>query len=141
MVATPSVSGTTTPVSPTTPTRTSRAGSTSSARAVGPTSRTVASSATTGTPASGMTAAGIGIRSLSFATRASTVILDFALGRNHHDAQFYVLDSTFSKNMADKAIYPAVATDPRPFGDRYYYANDHRAGGDFAWFADNLPTA
>ncbi len=69
------------------------------------------------------------------------MILDFALGRNHHDAQFYVLDSTFSKNMADKAIYPAVATDPRPFGDRYYYANDHRAGGDFAWFADNLPTA
>src|SRR5258708_4556279 len=65
----------------------------------------------------------------------------FALGRNHRDAQFYVLDSTFSKNMADKAIYPAVATDPWPFGDRYYYANDHRAGGDFAWFADNLPTA
>ena len=65
-------------------------------------------------------------------------IPDFALGRNHRDAQFYLIDDTFSRTMADKPIYPAPAPDPRAWGERYYYANDHREGGDFAWFADNL---
>ncbi len=63
----------------------------------------------------------------------------FALGRNHRDAQFYLLDVEFSSNMADKPIYPSSATTPRPWGERYYYSNAHRQGGDFAWFADNLP--
>lgn len=65
----------------------------------------------------------------------------FALGRNHRDAQFYILDSHFSSNMADKAIYPSPAPDPRQWGERYYYSNDHREGGDFTWSADNLATA
>ncbi|HEY8181628.1 MAG TPA: glycoside hydrolase family 88 protein, partial [Thermoanaerobaculia bacterium] len=65
----------------------------------------------------------------------------FALGRNHRDAQFYLLDAEFSSNMADKPIYPSPAPDPRRWGERYYYANAHRAGGDFAWFADNLRIA
>ena len=56
----------------------------------------------------------------------------FALGRNHRDAQFYLLDVEFSSNMADKPIGP---------GQRSYYSNAHRRGGDFAWFADNLETA
>jgi rhamnogalacturonyl hydrolase YesR/beta-xylosidase/lysophospholipase L1-like esterase len=65
----------------------------------------------------------------------------FALGRNHRDAQFYLLDAEFSSNMADKPIYPSPAPDPRQWGERYYYSNAHRDGGDFAWFADNLRTA
>ncbi|HYU25346.1 MAG TPA: pectinesterase family protein, partial [Thermoanaerobaculia bacterium] len=53
----------------------------------------------------------------------------FALGRNHRDAQFYLIDDRFSATMADKPIGPTR---------RVYYFNDHRDGGDFAWFADNL---
>lgn len=65
----------------------------------------------------------------------------FPLGRNHRDAQFYLLDCEYSANMADRPIHPAPAPDPRKWGERTYYSNDHRAGGDFAWFADNLRTA
>ena len=31
--------------------------------------------------------------------------------------------------MADRAIYPANAPDPRLWGERYYYANARRDGG------------
>lgn len=65
----------------------------------------------------------------------------FALGRHHRDAQLYVLDSTFSPTMADKAIYHATSPDPLQWGERIYYASDHRDGGDFSWFAGNLATA
>ncbi|HEX9460859.1 MAG TPA: pectinesterase family protein [Thermoanaerobaculia bacterium] len=64
-----------------------------------------------------------------------------ALGRNHRDAQFYVLDSELSSNIADRPIYQVPEPDRYIWGERYYYANVHRAGGDFAWFADNLHTA
>ncbi|HEX7809928.1 MAG TPA: pectinesterase family protein, partial [Thermoanaerobaculia bacterium] len=66
---------------------------------------------------------------------------NFLLGRNHRDAQFYLLDAQFSAAMADRAIYPADAPDPRQWGERYYYANAHREGSDFAWYADNLRDA
>jgi rhamnogalacturonyl hydrolase YesR/beta-xylosidase/lysophospholipase L1-like esterase len=65
----------------------------------------------------------------------------FALGRNHRDAQFYLLDAEFPANMADKPIYPSPAPDPRQWGERYYYSNAHRTGGDFPWFAENLATS
>lgn len=64
-----------------------------------------------------------------------------ALGRNHRDAQFYLLDSELSANIADRPIYQVPEPDRYIWGERYYYANVHRAGGDFAWFADNLRTA
>jgi len=64
-----------------------------------------------------------------------------ALGRNHRDAQFYVLDSELSANIADRPIYQVPEPDRYTWGQRYYYANVHRAGGDFAWFSDNLHTA
>jgi rhamnogalacturonyl hydrolase YesR/beta-xylosidase/lysophospholipase L1-like esterase len=66
---------------------------------------------------------------------------NFLLGRNHRDAQFYLLDARFSSRMTDRAIYPAEAPDPRVWGERYYYANAHREGGDYGWHADNLETA
>lgn len=79
--------------------------------------------------------------------------------RHHADAQFYLLDCTFSAAMRDLApkrvIYPlggnpATAADLKRnreldainrWGERFYYANCHRTGGDYAWFADNLATA
>ena len=64
-----------------------------------------------------------------------------ALGRNHRDAQFYLLDSSLSANIADRPIYQVPEPDRYIWGERYYYANVHRAGGDFPWFADNLRTA
>jgi unsaturated rhamnogalacturonyl hydrolase len=64
-----------------------------------------------------------------------------ALGRNHRDAQFYLLDSELSANIADRPIYQVPEPDRYIWGQRYYYANVHRAAGDFSWFADNLNTA
>jgi unsaturated rhamnogalacturonyl hydrolase len=68
-------------------------------------------------------------------------IPNFPLGRNHRDAQFYLVDVTFSSNLADRAIYAPPAPDPIQWGARYYFENAHRDGGDYAWFADNLETA
>ncbi len=70
----------------------------------------------------------------------------YYLGRHHYEAQFYLLNCTFSKNLADKPIYHVVNKDPkanRPFnwGERDYYFNCHRDGGDFGWFQDNLSSA
>jgi pectinesterase len=63
----------------------------------------------------------------------------FELGRHHYDAQFYLIDCSFSANLADKSIYRVVyadSTQNRPFnwGKRYYYYNCHRQGGDYDWF-------
>ena len=65
----------------------------------------------------------------------------FPLGRNNRDGQFFLLDSRFSENMADRPIYRPSAPDTYLFPARYYYWHNHRDGGDFPWFADNLETA
>ena len=65
----------------------------------------------------------------------------FNLGRYHRDAQFYLVDCRFSKNMADKDIYLVSTNNKIEWGRRVYYFNCHRDGGDFAWFANNLPAA
>lgn len=71
----------------------------------------------------------------------------FELGRHHYEAQFYLLNCNFSKNMADKPIYRVTYPDhpekDRPFnwGERDYYYNCHRSGGDFKWFGNNLSAA
>lgn len=67
----------------------------------------------------------------------------FKLGRYHRDAQFYLIDCHFSKQMADTPIYLTV-TKPQnniQWGHRVYYYNCHREGADYAWFADNLNQA
>jgi pectinesterase len=81
------------------------------------------------------------------------------LARHHHDAQFYFLDCTFAKTMIDRApfrvIYPLDGTTPGDadirrnadldksniWGERSYFYNSHRAGGDYAWLANNLSSA
>jgi pectinesterase len=81
------------------------------------------------------------------------------LARHHHDAQFYFIDCTFSKTMIDRApfrvIYPLNSSTPTEadikrnadldksnvWGERSYFFNCHRDGGDYAWLKDNLSSA
>lgn len=66
----------------------------------------------------------------------------FKLGRFHRDAQFYLLNCSFPKNMADADIYWVPSKEKRDslkWGRRVYYYNSHRKGGDYAWHKDNLP--
>lgn len=67
----------------------------------------------------------------------------FKLGRWHRDAQFYLFDCSFSKEMADANIYQRVATPPNviQWGQRVYYYNCHRDGGDYEWHKNNLPSS
>ena len=68
----------------------------------------------------------------------------FKLGRRHYDAQFYLLNCMFSKNMADKPIYRKTYPEnpardaPNLWGDRYYFYNCHREDGDYPWHQTNL---
>lgn len=81
---------------------------------------------------------------------------NFYLGRHHRDALFYFIDCAFSERMRDKptyqVVYPLDGGTPTPadiernrvaaaetqWGERRYFHNSHRAGGDYAWMADNL---
>lgn len=65
----------------------------------------------------------------------------FKLGRYHLDSQFYLIDCTFAKEMADAPIYKAASSKGVQFGTRSYYFNCHHKGGDFAWFKNNLDEA
>ena len=77
---------------------------------------------------------------------SKTVLIDchfmgykgFLLGRYHRDAQFYLINCRFDENMADKPIYRVPTNNVIQWGERIYYYNCHRAGGDYSWFADNL---
>jgi pectinesterase len=65
----------------------------------------------------------------------------FPLGRHHRDAQFYLIDCRFSKNMADKNIYFYPSKSPVVLKwdiNRYYYSNCHGDSIDYSWHADNL---
>jgi pectinesterase len=68
---------------------------------------------------------------------------NFPLGRHHRDAQIYLLDCVFSRNMADRPIYLARSPNAEvwKWGTRHYFYNCHREGGDFGWFKDNLHEA
>lgn len=67
----------------------------------------------------------------------------FKLGRYHRDAQFYLINCSFAKNMADAPIYlnPSQPQNTIQWGKRVYYFNCHHEGGDYAWHANNLQTA
>lgn len=68
----------------------------------------------------------------------------YDLGRHHYEAQFFLLNCTFSETLKDRPIYHSInQKNPkknRPYfwGDRYYYFNCKRIGGNFKWFEDNL---
>jgi pectinesterase len=65
----------------------------------------------------------------------------FKLGRYHRDAQFYLIDCSFAKEMADTNIYRVKTNNTILWGDRIYYYNCHRDGGDYKWFENNLDKA
>jgi pectinesterase len=65
----------------------------------------------------------------------------FNLGRYHRDAQFYLINCRFAANMSDKNIYRVETSNTIQWGDRIYYFNCHKRGGDYAWHRDNLRTA
>lgn len=65
----------------------------------------------------------------------------FKLGRYHKDAQFYLVNCTFSENMANEDIYLVKTENVLQWGRRIFYANCRREGGNYNWFADNLHTA
>jgi pectinesterase len=65
----------------------------------------------------------------------------FNLGRYHKDAQFYLINCTFAKNMADKDIYLVATNNILQWGRRVYYYNCHKEGGDYTWHKDNLASA
>ncbi len=66
----------------------------------------------------------------------------FPLGRNHLDAQIYLVGCRFSERMADRPfVRPPSSPREWQWGDRHYYYGCHRDGGDFAWFRDNLDAA
>jgi pectinesterase len=84
---------------------------------------------------------------------------DFFLARHHRDAQFYFIDCAFSERMRDKppylVVYPIAggvptpedlarnrqATDEGRWGERSYFHNSHRVGGDYGWLSDTLTSA
>lgn len=64
----------------------------------------------------------------------------FMLGRYHRDAQFFLVNCLFAKNMKDTAIYRVATSNTIQWGHRVYYYNCHRKGGnDFGWYSNNLP--
>lgn len=66
---------------------------------------------------------------------------DFSLGRFHRDAQFFLINCIFSKNMADKQIFFAPSKPPRvlQWGEnRNYFHNCFRNGSEFSWYQNNL---
>lgn len=64
----------------------------------------------------------------------------FMLGRYHRDAQFYLINCRFAKNMRDSAIYLVPTSNVIQWGKRTYYYNCHREGGnDYTWYQNNLP--
>lgn len=83
----------------------------------------------------------------------------WVLARHHLDAQLYFLDCQFAKSMADRApkrvIYPLDGGTPTAadiqkntandksnvWGERNYFWNCHREGGDFGWHTNNLALA
>jgi len=70
----------------------------------------------------------------------------FQLGRHHYDAQFYLIDCTFSENMADQPIYLRTYEDvrrnnPYLWGDRHYFYNCRKTGTAYKWYSDNLQDA
>lgn len=66
----------------------------------------------------------------------------FWLGRHHYDAQFYLLNSTFSGNMADKPIFKKQYNNknkerPNLYGARYFF-QQNTSDGLYDWAQDNF---
>jgi len=70
-------------------------------------------------------------------------VAGFLLGRHHYDAQFYLINSQFSDNMADKAIFKKQYKDldrirANYYGQRYFFYNEHNSAKNYPWAANNF---
>jgi pectinesterase len=63
---------------------------------------------------------------------------EYKLGRFHRDAQVYLKNCHFSKEMADAEIYQVATRNLIQWGKRIFYKNCTRSGEAFPWFADNI---
>ncbi len=69
---------------------------------------------------------------------------NFFIGRHHYDAQFFIIDCKFNKNLADKALYRKTYNNkpeknkPYIYGDRHYYSGCQTEGKRYSWLDDNL---
>lgn len=71
-------------------------------------------------------------------------VYGFPLGRFHREAQFYLIDCTFSPNMANKDIYFTESNPPRVLQwgkDRHYFYNCNGKGIHYNWYKDNINKA
>lgn len=96
------------------------------------------------TPSASIWHDGSGNRAQKFVIRDSYFdgVPGFPLGRNHLDAQIYLVNCRFSKNMADRPFFrPPSSPREWQWGDRHYFFNCHRDSADFGWFRDNLASA
>lgn len=68
----------------------------------------------------------------------------FHLGRHHYDAQFYLINCSYSDKMVDKPIYrvtyPNEPERDRPYrwGERKYFYGIKKEGESFGWLNENL---
>ncbi len=67
----------------------------------------------------------------------------FKLGRYHRDAQFYIINGWFAKEMADTPIYlnPSNPQNQINWGHRVYFYNAVKEGAAFTWLKNNIETA
>lgn len=65
----------------------------------------------------------------------------YNLGRYHHEANFYLLDCWFDKNMEDLPIFKAATAKPMVRDSYAYYFHCIKEGKAFGWLKDNLHTA
>lgn len=65
----------------------------------------------------------------------------FALGRHHRDAQFYLLDCTFSEKMRDREIYYVPQYELQWGENRKYFFNCNGEKNNYSWHSDNLSEA
>ena len=66
----------------------------------------------------------------------------FPLGRNHLDAQIFLVGCLFSRNMADRPFFrPPSSPKKWQWGARHYFYDCHREEGDYAWLKNNLEKA
>jgi pectinesterase len=66
----------------------------------------------------------------------------FCLGRYHRDAQMYLINCVFGKEMKDTAIYRVQTSNKILWGERIFYSGCRRdEGKPFAWYSDNLPSS
>ncbi|MDO6446418.1 polysaccharide lyase [Colwellia sp. 1_MG-2023] len=66
----------------------------------------------------------------------------YLLARHHYDAQFYLIDNHFSKEMADTAIFKKTYNDTsknraNKYGSRYFFYNN-QSENSYPWLKNNF---